>query len=127
MYYTAENEWIEYNGHNAFVGICKIKLSGTNGIQNVTFCDVLSSLEQGAVIAIFHYSRSSVEVYMPVDGKIVEVNKKLLDNPSLIARSDLESTWIVKISPNAPYKREGLLQLHQYKALKKKSQGTIHG
>ncbi|WP_118951921.1 glycine cleavage system protein H [Taibaiella helva] len=127
MYYTAENEWIEYNGHNAFVGICKIKLSGTNGIQGATFCDVLSNLERGAVIATFYHNRSAVEVYMPVDGKIIDVNKKLLDNPSLILNGAPESTWIVKISPNAPYKREGLLQLHQYTALRKKGQGTIHG
>lgn len=127
MYYTTENEWIEYHGHNAFVGICKIKLSGTNAIQGATFCNVSSSLEKGDVIATFYHDHSAVEVYMPVGGKIVDINKKLLDNPSQILSTSSESTWIVKISPDAPYKREGLLQLHQYRALTKKGQGSIHG
>lgn len=127
MYYTNKHEWIEYSGHNALVGICKIKLSGTNDIQSVACCDVLSNIEQGGVIATFSSTRSSFEVYMPVDGKIVDFNKKLLENPSLILSDDQESNWVVKISPNAPYKRDGLLQVHQYKLLNKKGQGAIYG
>lgn len=127
MYYTTEHEWIEYSGHNALVGICKAKLSGANQIRSVAFCHDRSNLERGAVIATFYYGRSSFEVYMPVDGKVTDINEKLLDNPSLLLNDEAESTWILKIIPNAPYKREGLLQAHQYKPLRKKSHGTIHG
>ena len=127
MYYTNKHEWIEYSGHNALVGICKAKLSGADKIQSVAFCHVLSKLERGVVIATFYYERSSFEVYMPVDGKVTDINKKLLENPSLLLNDNPESIWILKISPDAPYQREGLLQAHQYKSLKKKSLGTIHG
>ncbi len=127
MYYTSEHEWIEYCGHNALVGICKSKLSGANEIQSAAFCHVLSNLERGKVVATFYYGRSSFEVYMPVDGKVTDINKKLLENPSLLLNDEGESTWILKISPNAPYKRDGLLQAHQHKSIKKKGHGTIHG
>lgn len=109
MYYTNEHEWIEYRGYTALVGICLIKLCGKADLQRITFCDTF-----------LHSGLNAYEVYMPVDGKIVSFNKKLLDNPSLILNEDQESTWIVKISPNALYKRDGLLQAHQYKLLNKK-------
>lgn len=127
MYYTSEHEWIEYSGHNALVGVCKAKLSVANGIQSAVFCPVLSNMERGAVVATFYYERSSFEVYMPVDGKVSDINKKLLENPSLLLNGEFESTWILKINPNAPYKRDGLLQEQQYKLLTKKGHGTIHG
>jgi glycine cleavage system H protein len=127
MYYTKEHEWIEYNGYNAFVGICKAKLSGPNEIHSAAFCNVLSNLERGAVVATFYYERSSFNIYMPVDGKVIDINRKLLEKPSLLLNDEAERTWILKIIPAAPYKRDDLLQLHQYKSLKKKGQGTIHG
>ncbi len=37
------------------------------------------------------------------------------------------SLWIAKISPDAPYKREGLLQEHQYKLLQQKVTEMIYG
>ena len=127
MYYTNENEWIDYLGHTALVGICKIKLSGTKDIQSAAFCDVASSAERGAVIATFYSGTNSFEVRMPVDGKIVGFNPRLLNNPSLVLSKDQKSIWIVKISPNAPYKRDGLLQEHQYKLLQKKVSGAVYG
>ncbi len=127
MYYTSKHEWIEYSGFTALVGITKIKLTGINHIQSAAFCDVLSHMQQGAVIATFHSSHQSIEVYMPVDGKIIDFNKKLLENPSKILSEDLESIWIVKISPNAPYKREQLLQAHQYKSREKNGNVKAHG
>lgn len=119
MYYTTRHEWIDYNGHNAFVGVCKNKLSGMRNIQSATFCDVSAHKEKGAIIATFYAGHTLIEVCMPVDGRIIDFNVKLLTNPALILSNDQESIWIVKISPNAPYKRDGLLQSHQYTALKK--------
>lgn len=127
MYFTKGHEWIEYRGYIALVGVCKIKLSGINNIQSVEFCDILSPIGLGSVIATLQTEHRAIEVYMPVEGKIIDFNKKLLENPSLIVTGENISVWIVKISPNAPYKRDGLLQPHQYKSLKKKANGTING
>lgn len=127
MYYTSNHEWIEYSGHNAFVGICKAKLSEANEIQSSVFWHVLSNLERGTVVATFYYGLTSFDIYMPVDGKVIDINKKVLTNPSLLINNEAVSPWILKVCPNAPYKRDGLLHAHQYKSLKKKDHGTIHG
>ncbi|MFA6060705.1 MAG: hypothetical protein WC756_21090 [Taibaiella sp.] len=129
MYYTNDHEWIEYRGYTALVGICKGKLSGDKELLRVEFAEDVSNMVRGSVIATFYLTGNSFFVSMPVDGKIIEFNKKLIETPSLIVSWDQHqrSVWIAKISPNAPYKREGLLQSHQYKPLKKKANNTANG
>jgi len=121
MYYTNEHEWIDYRGQTAYIGICKVKLSGINDIQSAVFCDALSSMDRGAVVVTFFSGRKLIEVRMPVDGKIIEFNSKLIENPSMVLCEGQNSVWIARIGPNAPYKREGLLQEHQYNARKKRN------
>lgn len=123
MYYTSEHEWIDYRGYTALVGICKNKLSAIKDVERAIFCDALRHVDRGTVIATFYDERKSIEVCMPVDGKILGFNHKLIENPSMILGGGMESIWIAKISPNAPYQREGLLQGYQYNLVKKKVRG----
>lgn len=127
MYYTNEHEWIDYRGYTAYVGVCKGKLSGINDIESAVFCEALSNSDQGTVIVSFISGHKLVKVHMPVDGKIIEFNSKLIENPSMILSTAQHSVWIARISPNAPYKREGLMQEHQYNAHEKKGKGILHG
>lgn len=127
MYYTNEHEWIDYLGYTALVGICKAKLSGAKEIQNAIFCDLMANVGKGDLIATFRSAQCSFEVYMPVDGRVISFNPKLLNNPSLILSNDQRSMWVAKISPNAPYKRDGLLQEYQYKLLPSKIHTTVYG
>lgn len=120
MYYTDEHEWIDYRGYTANVGICKVKLSGIDRIQSAAFCDTLTDINCGAVIVTFFSEQHLVEVRMPVDGKIISFNNELIQNPSLILNRELSTMWIARISPNAPYKREKLLQEYQYNSYKKR-------
>lgn len=127
MYYTEDHEWIDYLGVSALVGIHRTKLSGINKIQQTTFCPVPATLSKGDVIATLYSETGKIEVYMPVDGRVVAINPKLLNNPSLILDGAQHSMWIAKISPNAPYVREGLLPEHQYELLASKPENAIYG
>jgi len=56
-----------------------------------------------------------VDVHMPVDGKIVEVNETLLsgDQNTLLQHPET-SGWIALIIPSQPYDRKDLLLPKQY-------------
>ena len=121
MYYTKDHEWIDYLGVSALIGIHKNKLSGIRRALHADFCPIPSVLPQGAVIAEFHSERGSIQVHMPVNGSVIAINPKLLNNPSLIVHEALHSMWIAKISPAAPYLSAGLLRPHQYELLTSKT------
>lgn len=115
MYYTQDHEWIDFLGLSALTGILTTKLSNMDKVEQAAFCPVPVPLEQGAVIAEFRSASATVTVYTPVTGRVVAINPRLLNNPSLLLNGEKHSIWIAKISPAAPYERKGLLPAQQYK------------
>ena len=78
LYYTKDHEWIDFQGLVAFVGVCSFKLLGFNQIQQIVFANYPDFKKQGEVIATINYKDCKIQVNMPVDGKIIDLNKKLL-------------------------------------------------
>ncbi len=60
------------------------------------------------------------DLYPPVSGKIIKINKALQDKPFTINEDPYEVGWIAEIKPNNLIKLEeelrDLMRLHQYKA-----------
>ena len=53
---------------------------------------------------------------MPVGGKIVEVNEKIVETPEILNESPFEDGWLVKIeSPDALAESGDLLEYSDYK------------
>ncbi|MEI9806580.1 MAG: hypothetical protein WDO16_01155 [Bacteroidota bacterium] len=76
LYYTNEHEWIDFQGTVAYVGVCAFKLSGFKEIHQVICSEEYGFKKLGEVIATIKYSDYQVEVRMPVDGKLQQVNKE---------------------------------------------------
>jgi glycine cleavage system H protein len=121
LYYTNDHEWINYQGSVAYVGVCPFKLKGLARIERLTFEEENWFKKQGEVIATLYYDDRIIPVCMPVDGKIINLNDKLMmgHNEVLLQSPDNEG-WIALISPAQPYERKGLLQCEQYKSLLRK-------
>ena len=54
------------------------------------------------------------DLYSPVDGEIIAVNEKLLDDPTLVAQDPLGKGWMVKIKCEPGHNLDKLLTLEQY-------------
>lgn len=106
-YFTADHEWIDFQGIVAFVGICNFKLTGIKTISKIQYCNVTSVIKSGEVLATILSEDYEILIHMPVDGRIIGVNDKVIYQPERILRDQI-SNWIAKICPLAPYSREGL-------------------
>lgn len=114
-YYTNDHEWIEFQGTVAYIGICKFKLTGFKQIQELTFNEPLGFKKQGDVIASVKYNDYLIEAHMPVDGKVLQVNEKLVSgNPDILLDCSESSGWIALIVPSLPHERKDLLLPKQY-------------
>jgi len=97
LYYTKDDEWIDFHGSIAYAGICSLKLAGFKQIQ------------------IIKYKDFKVSAHMPVDGKVLEVNEKLVNgNPNILLDCAESSGWIILIAPSMPHERTDLLLPKQY-------------
>jgi len=115
QYYTKDHEWIDFQGTVAYIGICKFKLTGFKQIQEIHFNEPSGFKKQGEVIASVRYNDYLVEVHMPVDGKVLQVNEKLVSgNPNILLDCAESSAWIALIVPSLPHERKDLLLPRQY-------------
>lgn len=120
LYYTREHEWINFQGSVAYVGICLFKLKGVRSIEKLEFHEDSWLKKKGEVIATIHSDDDTIPICMPIDGKIINLNNRLLlgDNDVLLSGSPSEG-WVALIAPAQPYERKGLLPDDQYRSLLK--------
>lgn len=115
QYYTKDHEWIDFQGTVAYIGICKFKLTGFKQIQEIKFIEPSGFKKQGEVIASVKYNDYLIEAHMPVDGKVLQVNDKLVSgNPNILLDCAESSAWIALIVPSLPHERKDLLLPKQY-------------
>ena len=115
QYYTRDHEWIDFQGKVAYIGVCKFKLTGFRQIQELKFIDASGFRKRGEVIATVRYNDYLIDVHMPVDGKVVQVNEKLLSgNPNILLDCAESSAWLAFIQPSLPHERNDLLMPKQY-------------
>jgi glycine cleavage system H protein len=115
LYYTTDHEWIDFQGSVAYVGVCRFKLLGFKELHQITFNEHSGFSKKSDVIATVKYNDYQIEVHMPVDGKIVQINENLLSGDQNILLLQPESTgWIARIIPAQPYEKKDLLLPQQY-------------
>ena len=115
--FTKDHEWVEKSGDLLIVGITDFAQNQLGDIVSIELPQVGSSFKQNDVMAIVDSVKASSDIFCPVDGKIVEVNEKLLENPELINQSAFSEGWIVKIKPENSKQLDSLLSKEQYEEL----------
>lgn len=115
QYYTKDHEWIDFQGAVAYIGICKFKLTGFKQIQEISYHQPSEFKKQEDVIATVKYNDYLIEAHIPVDGKVLGVNEKLVSgNPNILLDYAESSAWIALIIPSLPHERKDLLLPKQY-------------
>lgn len=124
-YYTISHEWIDFHGSIAYTGLSSFRLKDLKDILKTEYCNAVSTIDKGDIVATILTQDNTIFVHMPVTGSILEVNNDFIDQPGKILQQQQHSAWIFKIRPLAPYKREGLLLPQQYQLIKKKTPHKI--
>lgn len=116
LYYTRDHEWLKINGNEAYVGITDFAQGQLGDIVYVELPEVDDEFEQDDDFSAIESVKAASDVYMPVDGVILEINEELLDSPELI-NADAYENWIVKIEITDMDQVEGLLTSEEYEEL----------
>jgi len=116
LLYTKDHEWILFEGDYALIGISDF---AQRELGDIVFLDVPSLnqvIEKDAVFGTVEAVKTVSDLYMPVTGKIIEINSQLENRPELVNQSPYES-WIIRAQLDAPGDRSGLLTAEQYRSL----------
>ena len=115
--YTEDHEWLNIEGHTAVVGITAHAQDALGDVVFVDLPEIGASFAQKDVAGVVESVKAAADVYMPVSGKIVEVNEALRADPSLANSDPMGAGWFFKVELSEPAQIEGLLDEAAYARL----------
>ena len=108
---TESHEYlIEENGVLT-IGITDFAVEQLGDVVFVELPEVGSSFEKGEIFGTIESVKAASELYMPVSGKIEEVNEKVVETPEIVNNDCFESGWLIKVSG---YKKEHVEEAMAY-------------
>lgn len=115
--YTKEHEWVRVEGDVAYIGITDYAQSELGEIVFVEVETVGESLAAGEVFGTVEAVKTVSELFLPVDGEVLEFNTALEDAPELVNEDPYGKGWMVKLSVADAAQLDGLLSATDYEAL----------
>ena len=115
--YTKEHEWIRIEGDVAYVGITDYAQSELGEIVFVEVETVGETLKEGEVFGTVEAVKTVSDLYLPIDGEILEFNESLMDAPEMVNDDPYNEGWMVKVSVSDAAQIDSLLSAADYEAL----------
>ena len=115
--YSKDHEWVRVEGDMAYIGITDFAQSELGEIVIVDITTEGETLAQEAVFGSIEAVKTVSDLFMPVGGKVSEVNPKLEDNPELVNSDPYGEGWMIKVKMTNPSEVGSLLDAEAYKAL----------
>ncbi len=96
--FTPDHEWINIEDHEA--AVVGITLHAQDALGDVVFVDlpeVGKTYKKGDVVGVVESVKAAADIYMPVEGEVVEVNEALRADPSLANSDPMGNGWFFKV------------------------------
>ncbi len=117
--YTRDHEWLEASGNVATVGITQHAQEALGDVVFIELPEVGSTMAAGDVAGVVESVKAAADVFMPVDGEIVEVNEDLSQEPSMVNTDPLGDGWLFRVKLSNPAQLDALMDETTYTAFAK--------
>ena len=114
--YSKEHEWVRVEGNNAVVGISDFAQKELGDIVYVDINTIGDTVEKDAVFGTVEAVKTVSDLFMPIAGKILEMNKGLDATPESVNKDPYGTGWMVKVEITNPADLDGLMDAEAYKA-----------
>ena len=113
--YTKDHEWIRIEGNVAYIGITEFAQHELGDIVYVDINTLGKEVAQEDVFGSVEAVKTVSDLFMPLTGKVTEINKKLDTNPELVNSDPYGDGWMVKIEFSDESQVAGLLSAANYR------------
>ena len=115
--YSKDHEWIKVDGDTAIIGITDFAQRELGDIVYVEIESVGEELDEQSVFGTVEAVKTVSDLFMPLNGEVLEFNTALEDTPEAVNEDPYESGWMIKIKIQNPDQLNELLDADQYKSL----------
>jgi glycine cleavage system H protein len=116
--YTKDHEWARKNSDGTVtVGITAHAVEQLGDITAVSLPEVGATLESGERFGDIDSVKAVSDLYAPMTGEVVEINRALDSEPEVINEDPYERGWMIRVRPADPSALDKLLDANAYKKL----------
>ena len=100
--YTEEHLWVEINDDIAIVGISEYAAKQLGDLAFIDLPEVGAKFEKGSEAAIAESVKTASEIFSPLAGEVIAINKMILNDPILVNEDPTGSGWFFKLKMRNP-------------------------
>ncbi len=115
--YTKDHEWIRIEGEFGWVGITDYAQGELGDVVFVELPAVGTTVEQGKAFGTIEAVKAVSDLYAPVSGEVVELNKAVQESPELVNKEPYGGGWMIKMKLSNAQELDELLDAEAYKKL----------
>jgi glycine cleavage system H protein len=115
--YTKDHEWVKINGSEATIGITDFAQRELGDIVYVDVNTIGETVEKEAVFGTVEAVKTVSDLFMPLTGEVLEVNKDIDSTPESVNTDPYGKGWMIKIKFTNPSEVNELLSVEDYKKI----------
>ncbi|MDL1891839.1 glycine cleavage system protein GcvH [Sphingobacteriales bacterium CHB3] len=115
--YTKDHEWLKVDGDTGTIGITDYAQGELGDVVFVELPAIGKAVKAHDSFGTIEAVKAVSDLYAPVSGSILEVNKELEKSPETVNKDPYGAGWMVKIKLSNASELSELLDASAYKAL----------
>ena len=115
--YTKDHEWVRVEGSEAVIGITDFAQKELGDIVYVDVTTLNETVDREAIFGSVEAVKTVSDLFMPISGKVLEINSKIDGNPELVNSDPYGDGWMIRCTIDSASDLDSLLSVEDYKAL----------
>jgi glycine cleavage system H protein len=115
--YTKDHEWVRIEGSEAVIGITDFAQKELGDIVYVDVTTLNETVDREAIFGSVEAVKTVSDLFMPISGKVLEINSKIDGNPELVNSDPYGDGWMIRCTIDNADDLGTLLSAEDYKAL----------
>jgi glycine cleavage system H protein len=112
--FSKDHEWIDSTKGIAQVGVSSYAVDQLGDIVHIDLPKVGEVFGAGDPFGTIESTKTVSDLYMPVDGKVIEVNEAILSSPEALQEDCYKDGWLLRIEVSG--ENAELLSAAQYES-----------
>jgi glycine cleavage system H protein len=112
--FSKTHEWAHLDGEVCTVGLTQFAVEQLTDIIYIDLPDLGDPTIAGDSFGEIESVKAVSDLYAPVTGDIIEINKKLETDPTLVSKDPYGKGWLVKIKVSRSTNLNHLMTYEQY-------------
>ncbi len=114
--YTEDHEWVKVDGDEVVIGVTDFAQQQLGDVVFVEIETEGEALAKGDAFGTIEAVKTVSDLFMPVDGEVIEVNPNLESDPESVNKDPYGDGWMIKVKLSDTAQLSDLLDAAAYKA-----------